>query len=465
MQSLRRTLAVRYSATLFVALLLIALWAYLGTQRILRRELDRDLAAVAQLELALIAAGLPLPAQPEVDSFDRFVETVNRFVVLRDGTGTLVAHNTPYAGMLAADRDMIARAAAGEWVWTSTSLGGRAFRSVYVAAPSPDGEDLIVQVAASLLPHHRATALILLFMLGTVVLGTVATVFGARWMAGSAVAPVAEITHEADAITPMARGQRITAHAHVAEYHGLVRVLNEMLERLDQGREAQRRIIADVGHDLRTPITAMHGEIEIALRSDRSTDEYRRVLASVLEEVERLTSISDSLILLARLETGQLVPERQPTNLTMLVAQAVHRVRGREGGYTVVLQNASGDHAGEVDRSMVGLAVDHLLDNVTKHTRPGTTAHVTVSSSPTDVTIAVEDDGLGLPDDLLPHLFERLYRGDAARTRAGGAGLGLTIAAAIADAHEGTIHAARSRYGGLRIALQLPRTPRQGRIQ
>lgn len=457
MYSLRRTLAVRFSLTIFLALLIIALWAWLGAQRILLDELDRGLEAAAHLESAALAAGLPIPAHPGAADDATFVRHVNRFVAVRDTAGRIVETNTALAVDLPLDRAGFTRAGAGEEIWVTQHWHGRPVRTLYHPAPpgSPPNR-AVLQVTASLAPLTAARREVLFLMLGTVLLGTVATAMGANWLAGSAVTPVNEIAEQADAIPTGTTGQRITVHADVEEYHGLVRVLNEMLDRLDRALAAERRIIADVGHDLRTPITAMRGPVEIALRGERDAATYRDVLRSVLEEVDRLSSISEALVLLARIEAGELRPDRRPTDLGYLTEQAVRRARGFAGDRTIRVVRGNGDLRAPIDDRMVSTVVDHLLDNAIRHTPAGTTIDVAARGNGEHIAVVVEDDGPGIPDDVMPHLFERFYRGDAARTRTAGAGLGLSIAAAIARAHNGTIGAERAGQGGLRVTLRLP---------
>jgi heavy metal sensor kinase len=457
MYSLRRTLAVRFSLTIFVALLLIALWAYIGTQRVLRLELDRALAATLELETTLLSAGPPAQIEHGGDELRHFADAVYRFVVLRDLNGTVVGSNTSLANDLPIDQSRIARAHNGERQWVTATWRGTRVRSVLgPAPPNAPAEVAVVQVAASLEPHGSAARQMLFLMLGTVLLGTVATALGAGWLAGSVVAPVQAITEQASAVTPGTVGHRITAHADVIEYHGLIEVLNEMLDRLDRGLESGRRIIADVGHDLRTPLTAMRGEIEIALRSTRDADTYRAVLESVLEEVDRLSSISEALVLLARLEAGQLTPDRSITDVGALVRRAVERAQGRADGRHIVFSGTQRNITANVDDNMLVLLIDHLLDNAVQHTPSGTRVNVALRAERSAVTITVEDDGPGIPDDVLLHIFERFYRVDSARSRSTGAGLGLTIASAIAEVHGGTIRAERSPLGGLKITLKLP---------
>jgi two-component system OmpR family sensor kinase len=279
-------------------------------------------------------------------------------------------------------------------------------------------------------------------------------------MADSAVSPVAAITGQAKSITPGTVGKRITAHADVAEFTGLVGVLNDMLERLDGALNQQRRMIADLGHDLRTPLTAMRGELEVALRSERRPEEYRSILSSALEEVERLHAISEGVVMLARLEAGELRPELVPVDLHQLAVEAVKRVGARADGWTIDVQTPQhGSTSIWADAKMLSHVFGELIYNAIQHTPPGTKVLVSFEPGDTEISASVSDDGPGIPEHDLPHLFERLYRHDEARSRTAGSGLGLTISAAILAIHEGSISASRSSSGGLEITVSLPRRP------
>lgn len=460
MYSLRRTLSVRFSLTMFAALLVIALWAYLGAQRVLRHELDRGLVATAHLQSAVLAAGYRIPPLASDPASNTFVDSVNRFVVVRDAAGRVLDSNTPLATGMPYDPTNLAVAVQGGTAFGTARWGPGRVRCVYLGvAHARPGDGRVIQVAASLAPIEGESRQVLLLMLGTVVLGTVAAMLGGGWLARSAVSPVAEIAAQANAVAAGAVGQRITAHAEVEEFNGLVGVLNRMLERLDRGMLAQRRIISDVGHDLKTPLTAMRGEAEVALRNPRSVEQYQRTLTSLLEEIEHLATISDTLLLLARIETGDLALHRLDTDVRDLVTRAVQRARQRATDHPFTLAPV-GDGVGSaaLDGRMIALVLDHLLDNAVRHTPAATPVTVSLHTDPEATTVTVEDAGPGVPDDALPHLFERFYRGDTARGRGAGAGLGLTVAAAIVHAHGGTIAADRGQAGGLRVTLRLPRT-------
>jgi signal transduction histidine kinase len=134
-------------------------------------------------------------------------------------------------------------------------------------------------------------------------------------------------------------------------------------------------------------------------------------------------------------------------------------VRPRAGGRAIQYEPSANGAVGTaaLDGRMVGLVLDHLLDNAVRHTPEGSVVHVGLKGTPGAVVVTVEDDGLGVPEEILPHLFERFYRGDAARGRGAGAGLGLTVAAAIVRAHGGAIRAERAGTRGLRVTVELPR--------
>ena len=297
----------------------------------------------------------------------------------------------------------------------------------------------------------------LIWLMGTIVLlATVATIFGAGWLSRSAMRPVNEITAQARAVAPGTLGQRITAHAHVQEFAALVDVLNAMLDRLDRGVEAQRRLIADAGHDLRTPLTTMQGEIEVALRGDRTPESYRRVLHSVLDDVDQLRAISDALLVLARLDTG-LDMHPEPVALTDLVAEAADRWRPRMGDHAIAVAPPAASVTVVADASLLRLALDQLLDNIARHTPDGTTATIRIARGNGAATLTVEDDGPGEAPELLPHLFDRFFRADQARTRGTArAGLGLTVVEAVARAHGGAARAEGAQPHGLRITLSFP---------
>jgi signal transduction histidine kinase len=195
----------------------------------------------------------------------------------------------------------------------------------------------------------------------------------------------------------------------------------------------------------------------VVLRHPRDPETYQRTLHSILEEVEHLAALSNSLVLLGRLDTRDLRPELQDLELRSVIDRSVQRAAGR--GATHHFDFVAGpDVPALADPQMLTLVCDHLLDNAIKHTPDGTTVTIALEADAERWVLSVIDDGPGVADEILPTLFQRLVRGDEARSR-GGAGLGLSISAAIVEAHGGSIAAERAASGGLLFRLSVPRRP------
>lgn len=313
------------------------------------------------------------------------------------------------------------------------------------------GLGVLAYAAQAMDPKHFLVAAVV-----TALIAGLAALIGAGLLARSALAPVAEIASLAEQVGMPGSGMRITVHADVVELRTLVGVLNGMLERLDRYVDWHRQIIRDLGHDLRTPLSTLRAGAELALMGERTPAEYRRVLAQSMEEVDRLTLISDALRLLGRLEWGEVVPVRVPVDLRHVVDVAVGRARERSGGRVVSYRPTPDPVEAQADATLIASALDQVLDNAIRHTGPGTHIEVSLLAGPDGSSIVIEDDGEGVSEEVLPHLFEPFYRGDPARGRTGGAGLGLTTVATIVREHQGRVTAEAGDRGGLRVIIELP---------
>ena len=453
--SLRTTLSIRFSLTMLVTLLALTFWAYLGVRQTLMGELDRSLSGSARLQVNALAALPPMPAGQTFPA-DYFVRDINRFVVVRDSTGGVLGSNSVRARDLPFHADAFAGSRLAAPRLITYRWGGRDFRSVYLAVPSGPTHAAVVQVGASLAPLEGNLDRILLRMLITVMLGTLATAFGAGWLADSAIAPVREITAQARSITGQNPGQRITTSAAVSEFGGLREVINAMVARLEQASEWHRRIIRDLGHDLRTPVTAMRAAVEVALWRERTPDEYRGVLGSTLEEIDRLCLICDALRLLGRLQAGDVTLTHELLDARRLAREAVAAGQDSLGAHTILLVEPKDAVPIRADRRLMRMVLDQLLDNARRYTPPDSRIEIEVGADGGHAVITVEDDGPGVADEVLPHLFEAFYRSDTARAREGGPGLGLTATQAIITLHGGTVAASRGSQGGLRVTATLP---------
>jgi two-component system OmpR family sensor kinase len=308
--------------------------------------------------------------------------------------------------------------------------------------------------AASTLSLHWALIPVLL---AVVVVATTATLVGSWWFAGSAVRPVYEITEQATRIEAGTLDQRIVAHAETDEYRGLVAVLNRMLERIDAAFKNQRRLTADVSHELRSPLTALRGEIEVALRSERTSRDYQRVLHSALEEIDRLTAMSDDLLLITRADAGLVTARRGPTDVNEIIRREFDGIGGRIEEKALSVRAELDPRLGNVflDPALTRRLIEELLDNAVKFAPPGGTVVVATTATGGGVRLAVENSGSPLAADELAHLFEPFYRADQARTRGTGTGLGLAFAAVATKLHGGSMRALNVAGGGVRFECEL----------
>lgn len=460
-RSLRRALAVRFAATMAAGLIAFAAALSWGTSRVLHEQLDQAIAAGGFLATERLVHPAPEGMLEPLVATDRprYMREVNRYVVLREADGRVAGALPHMAASLPLDTAAFRAARAGHRTWITQRWDGSAVRVVYLPVVERGVAGQHVIQAAAYLESTRTVQRDLAFALaGVVLLGTAATFLGAWMLAGSVVRPVTEIIAQATAIAATDPAPHIRAHADTDEYQGLVDVLNQLLGRLADGVQMQRRLTADVSHELRTPLTALRGEIEVALRAERAPQEYRQVLASALEEVERLTTMTEDLLIITRAESGALRPERRPTDLDDLVDMVLARLRRRSQEKGLVVERALGlsGVAAAVDPELAARVLGHLLDNAMRFSPQGGTVRVETALRDGLVRVAVEDSGPGLAPDDLAHVFEPFYRADSARTRDVGAGLGLALARAVITLHGGRIHGANAPGGGARFELELP---------
>ena len=310
---------------------------------------------------------------------------------------------------------------------------------------------------------------------------------GGGWLlARRVLRPVDQMTQAARRIGAERLAERLEGAETDDELGRLARTLNEMLARLEAGFAQIRRFSADASHELRTPLTILKGEIEVALRSARAPAEYERVLASALEEVERMARLVDDLLMLSRADAGALRWEKGPVELDRLVEDVAKQgeVLGRVRAIQVSIASLE-PLIVHGDEPRLRQLLLNLVDNAVKYTPQG--GRVTLSlyharggpdgqavpqlaASPDPPTssapppaaagwaeIAVVDTGVGIPPEALPRIFERFYRVDDARSReAGGTGLGLCIARTIAEAHEGRIGVESVTGVGSTFTVRLP---------
>ena len=291
------------------------------------------------------------------------------------------------------------------------------------------------------------------WLLGALVLAGVAL---AAWLARAVtrrgLRPLAEMAAAAERIHAAHLHERLVPAGWPDELRALAAAFDAMLARLDESFTRLSQFSADLAHELRTPLFNLRGEAEVALTQARTPEAYRDVLASSLEELDRLSRMMESLLFLARAEQPHTRVARQTLD-AHAEAEAVrdfHEAAAEEQGVRLIVEGAARVDA---EPAMLRRALTNLVTNALAHTPRGGTVTVRVTGQNSATVFSVSDTGHGIAPEHLPRIFDRFYRADSAR--GGGAGLGLSIAKSIAELHGGTLTAASGP--GATFTLTLPR--------
>jgi len=321
-----------------------------------------------------------------------------------------------------------------------------------------DGRRLLIRLGHSEEPlWSRLNDMLIasLFVL-PIVLG--AAGFAGYGLARRALAPIEQMARRAQKITPQHLDERLPNDDTDDELGQLARVFNEMLGRLEQAFEQLRRFTSDASHELRTPLAAIRSVGEVGLQKDGSRAEYRDIIGSMLEEVNRLTSLVDNLLTISRADGGSLELQRTDIPVMGLAREAalLFEILAEEKSLTLALE---GDESVSVngDRLFLRQALVNVLHNAVKYSPIGATIAIRVREGVSEVAVEIQDSGPGVPLEDRAKIFDRFYRVDSARWReSGGAGLGLSIAKWTVEAHGGSIELDDTPKLGCLFRIRLP---------
>jgi heavy metal sensor kinase len=334
-------------------------------------------------------------------------------------------------------------------------------KTLFIAAlnyKGGNGANYIVEVGA---PTMRIRAmldhLLILLSLGLPVV-LVAAIGGGLLLVQRALSPVEQIAHKAEQITQHNLSDRLPVARTGDELERLSLSLNHMIGRLEDAVQNSKRFVADASHELRTPLTVLRGELE-NLAKDRGLDaDAHEMIGSMLEEVERLAKIVEGLVALSRLDAGEAKAEWVQFDLAELAATTADQMSLlAEDKKISVACNSKQAVIVEGDRARMKQVIVNLLDNAIKYTPGGGAIQINVARQNGHAVLDVADNGIGIPNDALLHVFERFFRVDKARSRdEGGAGLGLSIVKSICAAHGGEVCADSAPGKGSRFRVKLP---------
>jgi two-component system sensor histidine kinase MprB len=445
--SLRRRIAALVAASVFATVLAVGAAAWLYTRHTLLNQTDANLLTVATKTAddpnLLGAGGIEVPA----------VNQLTLPVGLVNAAGTPQQFANEITLPVAAEDARVAAGKQGACLRTVT-YKGEPYRLVTVKVPN---QPLALQVGQDISTQEQSLHKLAVLLLFVGVLGAaVAAMLGAL-VARTALRPVRALTAAAERVAqtddleaPITLSDRESTEDEVAR---LASSFNAMLAALAMSRDRQRALVADAGHELRTPLTSLRTNIELLAREDPASGrvlapaDRERLLADVTAQTAELASLIGDLTDLAREDSLQAGPE--DVDLAEVAARAVERVRRRDTTVQLITDlNPSPVHGRprQLER-----AVTNLLDNAVKWSPPGGEVFVGLYEG----QLVVADQGPGIAEEDLPHIFERFYRATTSREQPG-SGLGLAIVAQAAQEHGGTVAAERTPAGGTRMRLTVP---------
>lgn len=458
--------------------------------RTLRLRLTIFYGALLALALALYAAGTSLYLLHDLSkqqdaSLDREIETVEGLIALSPDGGVELRSEEGEAREGGAERGYLLEiwTASGKPMYLSEGLKGNSLGFAPDAAQKPFDRSphtyrlqngMRVRVEARL---HRIEGRSILLRLGVseeplwdefwdmvsvlaVGLPVMVLLIGLAGyaVAGKALQPVEEMAQRARKISAESLNDRLTIQNAGGELGHLGLAFNETLARLEKSFEQLRRFTADASHELRTPLTAIRSVGEVALQNTGDAAYYRDIIGSMLEEVNRLTRLVESLLTMSRADAGQI--QLQPTTVEVLdlakESAALLEVLAEEKHQTIIV---AGDPSLTVraDRLILRQALINLIDNAVKYSPSGGDIEVRVRATNQDVLIEVQDSGPGISAEHADKVFQRFYRVDKARTRAeGGTGLGLSIVEWAVSANGGSVELNCESGPGCTFTIRLP---------
>lgn len=294
-----------------------------------------------------------------------------------------------------------------------------------------------------------------LFGVGAIVL---AVGLGGGWVvATGALRPVEQIGATAGRISSGNLSERIDLTETDGELGRLAGVLNSTFARLEAAFAQQRQFTADASHELRTPLAVMITEAQTTLARERSAAEYRDTVAACLQTAQQMRRLTDSLMRLARFDTGQEIMARGPVNLAQVASESIERIRPLAEQKRLKLSATLNPVVASGDMDRIGQVATNLLSNAVQFNREGGSVDILTRMEHGMPVMEVRDTGQGIGPEDLPHIFERFYRADKSRSRSDGhVGLGLAICKAIVEAHGGAIAVASQRGVGTTFTVRLP---------
>jgi heavy metal sensor kinase len=461
-RSLRFRITAWYAGLLAGTLIVFGVSVYLGLERYLDWTLQRTLLSECRTIGTELLSQLPVKDKAwlatEID--EAYAPEVNgRFIrVIQQGVGVLYLSAAPKDGTFDPSRILLPNDVEKDSPRKLRFEAGNRLLIQSMTLTTDDGKHFQVESGSSYnqieVVLHGLLVTFAIYMPFVVSLAVV----GGYWLMRQSLQPVDEITKRAEGITSTNLSERLPVIRTGDELERLSISLNHMIERLDDAFQHINRFSADASHELRTPLTILQLELEGIAQNHRRDPALGDQIGSALEETHRMSRIVESLLAISRLDAGEVKMDKTHLDLAELAVSTANEMTllAEEKSIRLRTHGAPGIQV-EGDRSRLQQVIVNLIDNAIKYTQNGGKVTISASKEKNIAVLEVSDNGPGIPTDALPHVFDRFYRADKARSRAsGGAGLGLSIVKAICAAHCAEVKVFSHEGRGCRFRIELP---------
>lgn len=452
--SIRLKLTAWYVAVLLASLSLFAITAFIVMKKGIEKSVDENLEGQAtgvEEVIERVVQAEPARLADELRQHQEIREQAD-FLQVGDQNGRWIYRSRL---MTHYEVPLPVKASGSAYDIMSVDLPMR----VLVRAMSVGSATYRIQVAAPMDDFYDAIARFRWIVLLLCPLVLVLASGGGYWLSGRALAPVDRITRAAQDINSQNLARRLEVPQSGDELQRLSETLNGMLERLESSFNRIVQFTADASHELRTPLAVMRTTTEVSLRTSETVGDYRAAQEEILAELEKTSSLVEKLMLLARADAGVDCVQRARVNLAECLSEACEDGR-------VLAEARQLKFAEHIEAPRLFIAGDSqalhrlfliLIDNAVKYTPPGGSVAVMLTQKDGSAVAEIRDTGIGVSAEDLPHIFDRFYRADKARSREfGGVGLGLSIARWVAEAHRGTIEVQSTPGRGSAFYVRLP---------
>ncbi len=457
-------LTLWYGLILTLILTVFSSGVYIYFRNSLQKSIDEKIKSIAEI----LSSSMTESQNAGVfGNFERYLENVlgkkpkGKFIQIMDSSGKIGAKmNDIETEVLPSSFKTLERVLNGEIVYETMERTYPRLRMITIPIVENKGNrkvTSIVQVGTSLEDFDETMRKLLIIMIISIPTSIGISIVGGYFLAKKAFRPVDQIRKAALKITLSNLGEKIDIGSRRDELGRLARTFNEMISRLRDSFLRINQFSIDVSHELKTPLTILKGQTEVALRKERNNEDYKNILKSNLEEINRMAEIIDDLLLLSKADTKEVKMNIEDVSLRDLIADVCMNVKifADNKGIGLTMEEMD-DIKIKGDELKLRRMILNIVENGIKYTQPGGKVEICSFLNNGYVQIDIKDNGTGISENDIKFIFDRFYRGDKSRKRESGSGLGLSISRWIAEIHKGTIEVNSRLSEGSLFSIRLP---------